>query len=141
VKRSPLDAGAKSRERGSTFAARPTPLKRSTARPRRQAVSEASFEQRAKVRFAPCVVCAVEGCDPAHLTPRGFRGCDHEDCVIALCRAHHRAFDDGALDLLPHIAGRGFSRELAHMQGHYDDPVSVLHRLTGERYVPERNAA
>lgn len=120
---------------------RVTPLKPAASRPRRQVISPASSDQRAKVRFAGCVVCFADHCDPAHLTPRSFRGCDHEDCVIPLCRVHHRAFDDGALDLLPHLSGRGFSQELAHMQGHYDDPISVLHRLSGHRWVPEGMAA
>jgi hypothetical protein len=70
-----------------------------------------------------------------------LRGCDSEDCVIGLCRAHHRAFDDGALDLLPFLSGGGFEAELAHMQGHYSDPLSVVHRLSGCRWAPERSAA
>jgi hypothetical protein len=50
-------------------------------------------------------------------------------------------FDDGRLDLLPHISGRGFRAELAHMQMHYDDPISVLVRLSGMRWMPERTVA
>lgn len=142
-RRTELGAGAKSRERGSTFAADPSPLKRTPSKPRRRPISEASAEQRAKVAGQVCAVieCGRIGCDPAHLTPRGFRGCDHRDCVIALCREHHRVFDDGKLDLLPHLAGRGFHVELAHMQGHYDDPLSVIFRLSGMRWAPERTEA
>ena len=39
--------------------------------------------------------------DPAHLVPRSLGGCDHAHCVVALCRAHHRAYDRGELDLVP----------------------------------------
>jgi hypothetical protein len=97
----------------------------------------ASKEQREKVAHAACIVCCSTPCDPAHLTPRSFRGCDHEDCVVPLCRAHHREFDDGRLDLLPWLSGRSFERELSHMQGHYADPLSVIYRLSGHRWVPE----
>lgn len=64
------------------------------------------------------------------------RGCDSPDCVIGLCRRCHELFDRGALDLLPHLSGQGFGVELAHMQGHYDDPLSVLIRLSGTYWVP-----
>lgn len=64
------------------------------------------------------------------------RGCDHPDCVIALCRVHHEAFDRSELDLLPHLSGAGFERELAHMQAHYSDPYSVLRRLSGREWRP-----
>jgi hypothetical protein len=151
VKRSPLGMGAKSAERGSTFSAEPTPLKRasidSNGRPRRSTLKPgrgfaASTDQREKVARQVCAVCGAEHCDPAHLAPRAMgRGCDDADCVIALCRLHHEQFDHGELDLLPHLAGHGFNRELAHMQWHYDDPISVVIRLSGHRWVPERTAA
>jgi hypothetical protein len=69
-----------------------------------------------------------------------FRGCDEPECVVPLCRAHHREFDDGRLDLLPHVSGQGFEAELAHMQRHYGDPLSVVYRLSGCRWVPEEAA-
>jgi hypothetical protein len=142
VKRLPLDAGAKSRERGSTFATQPTPLKRSTARPRRRPISEASPEQRAKTAGAVSIISATGPCDPAHLWPRGLGGCDSADCVVPLTREEHRAFDDGRLDLLPHLIAQGCWVELAHaVLAHQVDPIALVHRTTGERYVPERNAA
>lgn len=138
-------SAAKSLKRGSTFAdrgeglKRTAPLKSTSSRPRRQTFTPASDEQRAKVSVHVCAVveCQRHDCDPAHLTPRSFRGCDHPACVIALCREHHRQFDDGRLDLLPHLAARGFEAELAHMQGHYSDPLSVIFRLSGMRWAPE----
>jgi hypothetical protein len=125
----------------------PSPLGRpSGGKPKPRAISPASKEQREKVKTQVCVVieCASEYADPAHLAPRAMgRGCDSPLCVIALCRAHHEAFDLGKLDLLPHLAGRGFGAELAHMQEHYEDPLSVLVRLSGTYWVPdtERSAA
>jgi hypothetical protein len=102
----------------------------------------ASKQQREKVKGQVCAVCQQEPCDPAHLAPRALgRGCDSASCVIALCRRHHEEFDSGRLDLLPHLSGAGFEVELAHMQGHYSDPYSVLVRLSGHRWIPEERAA
>lgn len=157
MKRSPLGAGGRSFDRGSTFSAEPKPLRRTSplkASPGNGRNSTlkagkgfaASPAQRAKVAVQVCAVieCGIEHCDPAHLAPRAMgRGCGDPACVIALCRHHHEQFDHGALDLLPHLAGRGFQVELAHMQSHYDDPLSVVIRLSGHRWVPdtERTAA
>lgn len=151
MRRSPLGPGQKALERGSSFKAKPKPLnpirdsktdkphRRSTLNPGRGFA--ASKNQREKVAAMVCAVCGAEHCDPAHLAPRAMgRGCDHRDCVIALCRPHHEQFDRGELDLLPHISGAGFERELAHMQGHYSDPLSVLIRLSGVRWVPDNTA-
>jgi hypothetical protein len=137
VKRSALGPGQKALDRGSTFQAQGS----GRSRLKRKPISPASPVQRAKVKAQVCAVCQAEHVDAAHLTPRGFRGCDSEDCVIGLCRAHHRAFDDGALDLLPFLSGGGFEAELAHMQGHYSDPLSVVFRLSGCRWIPESEAA
>jgi hypothetical protein len=35
--------------------------------------------------------------------PRSMGGCDHADCVVALCRLHHRAYDSGRLDLVSYL--------------------------------------
>lgn len=152
MKRSPLTAGAKSLERRSTFAAERKPLKRtselqSSSGDRRRNSTlkpgkgfQASPAQRAKVAVQVCSVieCGVEYCDPAHLAPRALgRGCDDAACVIALCRRHHEMYDHHEIDLLRHLAGRGFEVELAHMQLHYSDPLSVVIRLSGHRWIPE----
>ena len=51
-----------------------------------------------------CVVCLqTKGLTPAHLAPRSLGGCDHPDCVVPLCWMHHRAYDTGRLELLPHL--------------------------------------
>jgi hypothetical protein len=35
--------------------------------------------------------------------PRSLGGCDEPDCVVPLCRVHHRRYDRGQLDLLPYL--------------------------------------
>jgi hypothetical protein len=149
LKRAQLGTGQKSLERGSTFNAPRTPLasvsprrteREGTVRSTLKAGNgfAASPAQRRKIAGHVCAVCHREPCDPAHLAPRALgRGCDHPDCVIGLCRAHHEQFDRGDLDLLPYLSGAGFEAELAHMQGHYSDPLSVVIRLSGCRWVPE----
>lgn len=142
MKRSPLGPGAAALERGSTFKTRTSPLAASTAAGKRSTLKPgkgfaASRAQRLKVAGQVCAVCQSDHVDPAHLAPRSHGGCDHRDCVIGLCRVHHDLFDGGNLDLLPHLSGAGFEVELAHMQGHYSDPLSVLIRLSGMRWVPD----
>lgn len=107
--------------------ARRTPLRRSGY----QGASEA---QRAKVRGARCLVCGTRPVDPAHLVARVRGGCEDSDCVVALCRTHHRAFDRGGLDLLPHLEP-DCRVELAHAAGHLP-LLALLLRLTGVRWAP-----
>jgi hypothetical protein len=79
--------------------ARRTPLRRTT-----RLTAAASAAQRRKVTGRPCLVCSTRrAVDPAHLVPRSLGGCDAPECVIALCRRHHRAYDARALDLLPYL--------------------------------------
>jgi len=103
-------------------------------------LSLASEEQRRKVAGLACLVCgARDGADPAHLTPRSRGGCDHPDCVVALCRFRcHRAFDDGRLDLLPYLEPHRL--ELAHALQHLG-LIELLERLTAERWTPRRSKA
>lgn len=116
-------------------------LKRRTA-PARQPISPASPEQRFKARHAVSIVSGHAPCDPAHLWPRGMGGCDDELCVVPLTRMEHMAFDAGALDLLPWLLAHKLVPEIQHALGHANgDMIALLHRLTGDRYVPERRAA
>ena len=95
----------------------------------------ASPGQRAKVAGAPCVVCGKRtAIDPAHLVPRSMGGCDEPDCVVALCRRHHRAYDGGSLDVLPYLEP-GHSAEVCHAVAHLG-LVGALRRLSGSRQVP-----
>jgi hypothetical protein len=142
VKRSELGPGRKSLERGSTFATKPHGLKRSAPAPRRAPISPASDAQRARVRGRVSIVSGQRPCDPAHLWPRGMGGCDHPDCVVPLTREEHRAYDAGELDLLPYLVARGCFAEMAHVIGaHGVSPVTLVERLTGERWAPEKQAA
>ena len=97
-------------------------------------MSPASAAQRAKVAGRKCLVCGRVPCDPAHLVARSVGGCDEADCVVPMCRPCHRAFDDGRLDLLPHLEPR-YRAEIAHAVLHVS-LVALLRRLTGERWAP-----
>lgn len=77
----------------------------------------ASPEQREKVARQSCVVCGRTPVDPAHLVPQRLGGCESADCVIALCRTHHRLYDSARLALAPYL-GLGFRRERKHALTH-----------------------
>ncbi len=79
----------------------------------------ASEAQRAKVAGAVCVVCGRGPVDPAHLVPQRFGGCRDGDCVVPLCRVHHRLYDRARLALAPYLGDRElFAAELAHALTH-----------------------
>jgi hypothetical protein len=101
---------------------------------RRTLVSPGSEAQRAKVAGRPCLVCGKRPVDPAHLVPRSLGGCDQPDCVVPLCRTHHRLHDRGQLDLLPHLEPR-YRTELAHGLLHLG-LLALLRRVTGVRWTP-----
>ncbi len=98
----------------------------------RGSVSPASEQQQAKVSDECCIVCRCRPVDPAHLVSRALGGCDEPECVVALCRPDHRAFDRGTLDLLPHLEP-GCRRELAHAVEHLG-LIGALRRVTGRRW-------
>jgi 5-methylcytosine-specific restriction endonuclease McrA len=101
----------------------------------------ASEEQREKARWADreCVVCGLDhpysAVDPAHVIPRSIGGCDHEDCVVPLCRSCHRAYDQEGLDVLPALEGR-HRAELAHAVSHVG-LIAALERITNTRWSPD----
>jgi hypothetical protein len=94
------------RPRERTSSLRRTPLVPST-------FVRASDAQRRKVARLDCAVCGRSPVDPAHLVPQRLGGCAHPDCVIPLCRTHHRLYDAGALRLRPYL-GLRFRAERAH---------------------------
>jgi len=116
---------------------RSAPLRRKSPL-RRSPVSPASRTQRDKVRAAGCLLCGARPADPAHLVPRSLGGCDHADCVVPLCRAHHRRYDRGELDLLAAHEPR-FRGELAHGLLHVS-LLRLLRRVSATRWEPA-NAA
>lgn len=77
----------------------------------------ASDGQRRKVAGLGCLVCGRSPVDPAHLVPRRLGGCDSPDCVVPLCRAHHRSFDHGLMALVSYL-GPEQERELRHALSH-----------------------
>lgn len=150
MRRSELSPGARSLERGSTFAKPRSELKRTelTASPvtasgdsqrpalRRAPISPASPAQRSKVAGRASIVSGQSPCDPAHVWPRGRGGCNSVDCVIALTRLEHQAFDNGDLDILPYLIDHGCWVEMAHaVLVHQVDPIALLQRLTGDRWM------
>jgi hypothetical protein len=58
--------------------------------------------------------------------------------VVALCRSHHRAYDTGTLDLLPHLEP-GSRIKLAHAVAHVG-LIGTLRRVTGRRDAVVRSA-
>jgi hypothetical protein len=128
VRRSPLRRRTALRRGGGPLRRR-TPLQRAPVAP-------ASPAQRERLGGAPCIVCGARTrVDPAHLVPRALGGCDDALCVVPLCRIHHRAYDRGALDLVPHLEPH-HRAEAAHAVGHLG-LVGALRRLSGRRDAAE----
>lgn len=107
-----------------------TPLRRVTPLTAARSLN-ASAAQREKVALGACVVCRRRPVDPAHLVPRSLGGCDHRNCVVALCRRCHRAYDSGRLDLLVHLEP-AWRVEVAHAVAHVG-LLGAWRRLTGQR--------
>jgi hypothetical protein len=68
--------------------------------------------------------------------PRALGGCEEPECVVALCRLHHRAYDRGELDLLPYLEPL-HRIEIAHAVMHLG-LIGALRRLTGRRAAGEQ---
>ena len=99
----------------------PAPAKKPIKKGRGFAASKAQQE---KVRGMACACCGLMAdeslytvIDPAHLCARGMGGCDHEDCVVPLCRGCHEAFDQGQLELAKFLEPT-YRREVAHCVTH-----------------------
>jgi hypothetical protein len=127
MKRTPLRRRAKLRARKQ--------LQRRTSLQRTQAMATTDA-QRAAVAGRCCIVCGSDRrIDPAHLIPRSLGGCGDPLCVVPLCRQPcHRAYDRGALDLLPHLEPV-YRAQVAHAVGHVG-LIGALRRLTGSRQDP-----
>jgi len=92
----------------------------------------ASDAQRTKIVGSACIVCQqTKGLTPAHLAPRALGGCDHPDCVVPLCWLHHRAYDTGRIELLPHLEPC-WRAEVAHAVIHLG-LIGALRQLAGRR--------
>jgi len=123
MKRTPLRRRAKLRAR--------KPLQRSSSLQRTPSMV-ATDAQRAAVAGRSCIVCGTDRrIDPAHLIPRSMGGCGDPLCVIPACRVHHRAYDAGELDLLPHL-DPAWRAQLAHAVGHVG-LIGAMRRISGRR--------
>lgn len=123
-------------EKAPSRLSRKAPMERKPSKLKRGPVGHASPEQRAKAKTQGCRITAYHyqdaQVDPAHVTPRGIGGCDHEDCVIGLRRDLHGSYDEGNLDILPYLT----LEEQAHAVSHLGI-LGALKRTTGETYVPQ----
>jgi hypothetical protein len=97
---------------------------------------QASPAQRRKAQASVCRACGGLGSDPAHIIPRSLGGCDEDLCVIPLCRAHHRAYDEHNLDVLALLTHDEQAHTVAHV-----GLISALQRTTNLRWEPTREAA
>jgi hypothetical protein len=97
----------------------------------------ASPAQREKVADQACIVCWKGPCDPAHVVPRSLapdRGGDPIR-VVPLCRLCHTHYDQGVLDLLPHLNVMAWRHELAHaVLVHPGGIVGALERITNTNW-------
>jgi len=126
MKRTPL------RRRAKLRAGKPLQRKAPLQRTSSMAASEA---QRAAVAGHRCIVCGADRrVDPAHLVPRTLGGCGDVACCVPLCRADHRRYDRGELDLLPYLEP-SWRPQLAHAVGHVG-LIGALRRVTGRRQEP-----
>jgi hypothetical protein len=97
---------------------RRTALRRPPIEPQRYLA--ASIAQRVKVATAECLVCGASPVDPAHLVPQRLGGCGLVECVLPLCRTHHRLFDTGQLALTRYL-GPEHETELEHALCHVSE--------------------
>ena len=129
MKRTPL------RRRAPLRAGRPlrrlTPLRRTTS-------MAATDSQRLAVAGRPCIACASEHrVDAAHVIPRSL-GCGDALDVVPLCRACHRAYDTGRLDLLPYLEPK-WRAQVAHAVGHVG-LIGALRQISGNHRDPKPGA-
>jgi len=130
MKRTPLRRRAQLRAKA--------PLRRSKPLARTPSMA-ATANQRAAVAGLCCIVCGSDRrIDPAHLVPRSLGGCGDPLCVIPLCRQHHRAYDRGELDLLPHLEP-GSRAQLAHAVSHVG-LIGAIRQITGSRRLPDERS-
>ena len=102
-----------------------------------------SPQQREKVAEQACLVCWKGPCDAAHLIDRSVAPDPGGDPirVVPLCRRHHTDYDEGVLDLLPHLNVMAWRHELAHaVLDHPGGIVGALERITNTGWLPEQQA-
>jgi hypothetical protein len=87
-----------------------TELARTPGPSKRTPLGRATIEQKARCADQVCIVCGgfFDECHPAHVVPRGHPkmtgvAADDTRAVVPLCARDHDLFDEGKLDLLPHL--------------------------------------
>lgn len=108
----------------------------STSTRKRRSISPATPQQRARVKDRDCIVCGGTPVDPAHLLSRSVcpDGADDPRAVIALCRRHHREFDEGGLSVLEHLEPSQ-REELAFAVQRFG-LISTLEFVTNQKWRP-----
>jgi hypothetical protein len=105
---------------------------------RKTPLGHCTLEQKERVAGQVCAVCGehFDCCEPAHVVPRGHPKmsavtADDVRAVVPLCHADHRLFDEGKIDLLPHLepAWRDSQEWAAGAVG----LSSALRSITGDR--------
>lgn len=124
---------------------RKAPLNRSSRKPRRSPLGHCTPEQKERVANQVCIVCGehFNACQAAHVVPRGHPkmgavAADDVRAVVPLCNEDHRSFDEGKIDLLPHLesAWRDSQEWAAGTVG----LASAMRSITGDRFASERAA-
>lgn len=117
--------------------------KRRPSRADGRGISEASSEQREKVKGKPCIRCRKPGpCHPAHLIDRSICsvGADDALAVVSLCPSCHREYDEEDLSLLEHLEPH--HREELAFAVERVGLLTALFRISGETWAPvDRKAA
>lgn len=111
--------------------------KRKPTRTGGRGISEASPEQREKVKSKACIRCRKPGpCHPAHLIDRSLcsLGADDALAVVPLCPTCHREYDEEDVSILEHLEPN-YREELAFAVERVG-LLTTLFRVSGETWAP-----
>jgi hypothetical protein len=131
------------REKSTRRLARRTTLAPTSSRLKATPLGHCTEEQKARVASLACIVCGehLGHCHPAHVIDRASVNAEAADdvrAVVPLCPPCHRMYDDGDLDLSPHLEPRwrdslGWAVEAVGL-------FVALRRITGKRWKPIEEA-
>ena len=106
---------------------------------RRTPLGHCTPAQKERVRDLACIVCARHAgeCDPAHVIDSGsipIEVANDIRAVVPLCRRCHFEYDEGDLDLSPHLEPRW--RDTLEWAVGAVGLFAALRRITGRRWAP-----
>jgi hypothetical protein len=106
---------------------------------RRTALGHCTPAQKERVRDLACIVCAQHAgeCHPAHVIDSGTiprEVADDVRAVVPLCPECHFEYDEGDLDLSPHLEPRW--RDSLEWAVGAVGLFTALRRITGRRWAP-----